>query len=72
MRTRAPSAAEVFLPSKKWAVVTAMYYFPHPGGVAFKLTGRTLFPAFREPGVGLISHNQPAGVLYPGENPFKF
>jgi L-fucose isomerase-like protein len=46
--------------------------FPHHGGVAFKHTGKTLFSALKMLGVEDISHNQPAGMLYPGENPFKF
>ena len=45
--------------------------FPHHGGVAFEHTGKVLFAALKMMGVEDISHNQPAGILYPGENPFK-
>lgn len=46
--------------------------FPHHGAVAFGHYGKALFDVFRYIGVPVedLNYNQPAGVLYPGENPF--
>ncbi len=44
--------------------------FPHHGAVAFDRCGRALFDATRLLGVCDIGTPLPAGVLYPGENPF--
>ena len=44
--------------------------FPHHGAVAFDHAGRTLFDAVKLLGVDDISTPLPAGVMYPGENPF--
>ncbi len=44
--------------------------FPHHTAVAFKHAGRTLWAALRMLGVEDVSFNQPAGMLYPTENPF--
>jgi len=44
--------------------------FPHHTGVAFKHTGKALFAAMKVLGVKDVSFNQPAGMLYPDENPF--
>ena len=45
--------------------------FPHHGAVAFGHYGKALFEAFRYLGAETIGYNQPAGVLYPSENPFE-
>lgn len=44
--------------------------FPHHTALAFAPAGRTLWAAMRMLGVEDISFNRPAGMLYPGENPF--
>ena len=46
--------------------------YPHHGAVAFGHYGKTLFEVFKYIGVPVeeIGYNQPAGVLYPTENPF--
>jgi len=44
--------------------------FPHHTAVAFAHVGRSLFSSLRVLGIDDISFNQPAGLLYPGENPF--
>lgn len=44
--------------------------YPHHGAVAFGKTGKVLFEALKLLGVKDIDYNQPAGVLYPNENPF--
>ncbi len=47
--------------------------FPHHGAVAFGNYGKALFELFRYIGVPVeeIGYNQPAGVRYPTENPWK-
>ncbi|MHC6202386.1 L-fucose/L-arabinose isomerase family protein [Breznakiellaceae bacterium SP9] len=45
-------------------------HYPHHGGVAFGTFGKALFTIFSYLGVKDIAYNQPAGVLYPTENPF--
>ena len=45
--------------------------YPHHGAVAFGHHGKTLFEVFKYLGVGDIGFNQPKGMMYPGENPFK-
>ncbi|MDR1885951.1 MAG: hypothetical protein LBQ56_06710 [Synergistaceae bacterium] len=44
--------------------------YPHHAAVAFGHAGRTLFAAAKLLGVRDVAFNQPAGVLYPDENPF--
>lgn len=46
--------------------------YPHHGAVAFGRFGKALFETFRYIGVEPqeLGFNQPAGMLYPGENPF--
>jgi len=46
--------------------------FPHHGAVAFGHYGKSLYEVFKYIGVQLpdIGFNQPAGMLYPDENPF--
>ena len=46
--------------------------YPHHGAVAFGHYGKTLFEVFKYIGVPVeeIGYNQPAGVLYPTENPY--
>lgn len=46
--------------------------FPHHGAVAFGHFGKTLYEVFKYIGVDVneLGYNQPAGVLYPTENPF--
>ena len=46
--------------------------YPHHAGIAFKHAGKTLFEAVKLLGICPceISFNQPAGMLYRGENPF--
>ncbi len=45
--------------------------YPHHAGVAFKKAGRVLFAALKMLGVEDVAFNQPASMLYQGENPFK-
>jgi len=45
--------------------------FPHHGAVAFGHHGKAIFSVFKMLGIEKIGYNQPAGVLYPEENPFK-
>ena len=47
--------------------------YPHHGAVAFGHFGKALYEVFKYIGVaqGEIGFNQPAGMLYPSENPFK-
>ncbi len=45
--------------------------YPHHGGVAFKRSGKVLFAAMKMLGVDDVAFNQPAGMLYKDENPFK-
>lgn len=45
--------------------------YPHHAGVAFKHAGKVLFAALKMLGVDDVAFNQPANMLYPGENPFK-
>ena len=47
--------------------------FPHHGAVAFGHFGKALFEVFKYVGVPVeeIGYNQPAGVRYPTENPWK-
>ena len=47
--------------------------FPHHGAVAFGHHGKALFEVFKYIGVPVeeIGYNQPAGVRYPTENPWK-
>lgn len=47
--------------------------YPHHGAVAFGHYGKALFEIFKYIGVELneIGFNQPAGMLYPSENPFR-
>ena len=46
--------------------------YPHHGAVAFSHVGKALYEVFKYIGVEVseIGYNQPAGVLYPTENPF--
>ena len=44
--------------------------YPHHGAVAFGHCGKALFNVFRYLGVTDIGFNQPAGMMYPSENPF--
>ena len=44
--------------------------YPHHGAVAFGHYGKLLFDLFRYLGVQDIGFNQPAGMMYPTENPF--
>jgi len=45
--------------------------FPHHGAVAFGHYGKALFDLFKYLGVTDIGFNQPKGMLYKTENPFK-
>ncbi len=45
--------------------------FPHHAAVAFKAAGKALFEAVKLLGVEEIGTPLPAGVPYPGENPFE-
>jgi L-fucose isomerase-like protein len=45
--------------------------YPHHGAVAFAHIGRALYAVLNFLGIEDISYNQPKGVLYPGESPFK-
>jgi len=44
--------------------------FPHHTAVAFRHAGKVLFDAVKILGVEEVSFNLPAGVYYPGENPY--
>ena len=44
--------------------------YPHHGAVAFSHVGKALFNIFNMLGIETVNYNQPAGVLYPTENPF--
>ena len=44
--------------------------YPHHGAVAFSHVGKALFNVFSMLGIETINYNQPAGILYPTENPF--
>jgi L-fucose isomerase-like protein len=46
-------------------------HYPHHAGVAFAHAGETLFHIMTLLGVKDIGFNQPSGMLYKGENPFK-
>lgn len=47
--------------------------YPHHGAVAFSHIGKSLYEVFKYLGVPVedINFNQPKGMLYPTENPFK-
>ncbi|MCD8089044.1 MAG: L-fucose/L-arabinose isomerase family protein [Clostridiales bacterium] len=45
--------------------------FPHHGAVAFGHHGKALYNLFKYLGITDIGFNQPAGMLYKTENPFK-
>ncbi len=45
--------------------------YPHHAGVAFKHAGKTLFNVMKLIGIEDVAFNQPAGMLYENENPFK-
>lgn len=45
--------------------------YPHHAGVAFKHVGKVLFAAMKMMGVDDVAFNQPAGVFYKDENPYK-
>lgn len=45
--------------------------YPHHGGVAFQHSGKVLFAAMKMLGVEDVAFNQPASMLYKGENPYK-
>ena len=45
--------------------------FPHPGAVAFGHHGKAIFEVFKYLGAEKIGFNQPAGLPYPTENPYK-
>ena len=47
--------------------------YPHHGAVTFGHHGKALFEVFKYLGVAIedINFNQPAGMMYPTENPFK-
>ncbi|MDD4797444.1 MAG: fucose isomerase, partial [Eubacteriales bacterium] len=45
-------------------------HYPHHGGVAFAHVGKALYAALKLLGVDNVDFNQPAGMLYHGENPF--
>lgn len=45
--------------------------YPHHGAVAFGHFGKALYSIFNYLGVEDIGFNQPKGMLYDGENPFK-
>jgi L-fucose isomerase-like protein len=46
--------------------------FPHHSAIAFKHAGKALFAACSMLGVGDISFNQPATMMYKTENPFSW
>ncbi len=45
--------------------------FPHHTAVAFEHAGKTLFATVRMLGLEDVDFNRPAGMLYPGESPYK-
>lgn len=45
--------------------------FPHHGAVAFGHFGKTIYSLFKYLGVNEVGFNQPKGMLYKAENPFK-
>jgi L-fucose isomerase-like protein len=45
--------------------------YPHHAGVAFKHAGKTLYAVLKLLGVCDVAYNQPAGLPYRSENPFK-
>jgi len=45
--------------------------FPHHGAVAFGHYGKAIYNLFKYLGVKELSFNQPKGMLYKSENPFK-
>jgi L-fucose isomerase-like protein len=45
--------------------------YPHHAGVAFDHAGKVLFAAMKMLGVADVAFNQPAGMLYRDENPFR-
>lgn len=45
--------------------------FPHHAGIAFEHAGKALFSATKLLGINDVSYNQPMGVLYKNENPFR-
>ncbi|HBP37276.1 MAG TPA: fucose isomerase [Clostridiales bacterium] len=45
--------------------------YPHHGAIAFAHCGRALFAVFKYLGIPEISYNQPAGLPYKSENPFR-
>ena len=44
--------------------------YPHHGAVAFGHFGKLIYEVFKYLGVEDIGFNQPAGMMYPEENPF--
>ena len=44
--------------------------YPHHGAVAFGHAGKAIFTALKLLGIEKVGFNQPAGMLYPSENPF--
>ena len=44
--------------------------YPHHGAVAFGHVGKALWTIFQYLGIEDVAYNQPAGTLYPTENPF--
>ncbi|MBN7576151.1 fucose isomerase, partial [Clostridium beijerinckii] len=45
--------------------------YPHHGAVAFGHFGKAVYNLFRYLGVKEVGFNQPKGMLYKTENPFK-
>jgi len=45
--------------------------YPHHGAVAFGHVGKAIFSVLKLLGVENVTFNQPKGMLYPMENPFK-
>ena len=45
--------------------------YPHHGAVAFGHVGKQIFDVMKLLGIEKLNYNQPAGVPYPGENPYK-
>ena len=45
--------------------------YPHHGAVAFGHYGKAIYNLFKYLGVKDVSFNQPKGMLYKAENPFK-
>ncbi|GHU73770.1 L-fucose isomerase [Clostridia bacterium] len=45
--------------------------YPHHAGIAFKPSGKVFYEVLKLLGVTDIGYNQPKGILYPHENPFK-